>query len=202
MAESTITPQSILNKALALAQKSSWESFSLLTLADSLNCDLSIIRSHFRSKDDMAEALFDQADAAMLHFATQQTNDKLTSDERLINCIMAWLNFLSPYKSLVKEILAYKFELGHLHLQAHGITRVSRTVQWFLHAAKRDYSGLKRVGDELSVTSAYLLSLGFYFVDKSEQHNKTRAFLQRMLNRNRQVYHLLKAISRPVRQHK
>lgn len=202
MTEPVITPQSALNKALDLAQQSSWEQFSLLQLADNLNCDLSVIRVHFRSKDDMAEALFDRADAAMLQLATHQAKENLTSDERLINCIMVWFNFLSPYKRLVKEILAYKFEPGHFHLQAHGITRVSRTVQWFIQASGRDYSGLKRIGDELAITSAYLLSLGFYFVDNSDQHSKTRALLQRMLNRNRQVYHLFEVISRPIRQHK
>lgn len=199
---SVITPQVILNEALTLAKQSSWENFSMLLLAERLHCDLSVIRSYYRSKDDMAEALFDQADAAMLQLAGKLDRKRLTSTERLIDCIMAWLNFLAPHKNLVKEILAYKFEPGHFHLQAHGITRVSRTVQWFLQAAGREYTGIKRVGDELSVTSVYLTSLAFYFVDKSEQHVKTRALLHRMLSRNSQLYHALKVISRPIRQRK
>ncbi|WNC70082.1 hypothetical protein RI845_08070 [Thalassotalea nanhaiensis] len=194
-----ITPQIVLDEALSLAKQSSWESFSMLALAERLQCDLSVIRSFYRSKDDMAEALFDQADLAMLKLASKLDRNNSTSTERLIDCIMAWLNFLAPHKSIIKEILAYKFEPGHFHLQAHGVTRVSRTVQWFLQAAGRDYSGVKRVGDELSVTSAYLLSLSFYFVDNSVQHAKTKALLQRTLKRSSELYHVLKVISRPLR---
>ncbi|OUS24971.1 hypothetical protein A9Q98_12930 [Thalassotalea sp. 42_200_T64] len=202
MSEDEINQQLVLDKALALAHQSSWESFSLLALAKNLNCSLSEIRRLFRSKDDMAEALFDRADAAMLNRSSQDALPAQTSDQRLVDCIMVWFNVLSPDKKLVKEILAYKFEPGHFHLQAHGITRVSRTVQWFIQAAGRDYSGLKRIGDEISVTSAYLLSFSFYFVDNSKQHIKTRQLLQRLLNRNRQLYHAFKAISRPIRHNK
>ncbi|KGJ99047.1 TetR/AcrR family transcriptional regulator [Thalassotalea sp. ND16A] len=202
MGEDEITQQVVLDKALALAHQSSWEGFSLLALAHNLNCSLGDIRMLFRSKDDMAEALFDRADAAMLNSSSPNALPAQTSEQLLIDCIMVWFNFLTPHKKLVKEILAYKFEPGHFHLQAHGITRVSRTVQWFILAAGRDYSGLKRIGDEISVTSAYLLSFSFYFVDNSKQHLKTRQLLQRLLNRNRQLYHALKAISRPLRHKK
>jgi hypothetical protein len=78
-------------------------------------------------------------------------------------------------------MLAYKFEPGHFHLQAHGITRISRTVQWFLDISEREYDGLKRVADEFSVTSAYLATFSCFVYDNSESNNKTRDLLKRLI---------------------
>ena len=174
-----IEPQEILDKAIELARLSSWENFSLLELASSLDCGLSQIKNHFRSKDDIAEALFDRADDAML--ATSSQANFLSADERLIFAVMSWFESLAPYKSLVREILAYKFEPGHIHLQAHGITRISRTVQWFLHVSGRSYTGINRIIDEIAVTQAYLASFSFFLLDRSKNHRATRALLTRLI---------------------
>jgi len=191
MTKQSISQQIILDKAVELAQKSSWESFSLRQLAISLDCDMNKVRRYFRSKDDMAEALFDRADEAMLQITSQENYRSLSSDERLLECIMGWFESLLPYKGLIKEILAYKFEPGHFHLQAHGITRVSRTVQWFLEAAERKQSGLSRVIDEVAVTSAYLVSLSFFLFDKSAQHTNTRTLLKGLIRKIAQAEGLL-----------
>jgi len=181
MTNQLIDQSVILDKALELAQRKSWESFGLLELASSLNCPLSQIRKHFRSKDDIAEVLFDRADDAMLNFRTQQGFSSLSADERLFECIFSWFSSLAPFKSLVREILAYKLEPGHFHLQAHGITRISRTVQWFIEATGREHTGLDRIIDEVGVTSVYLTSFSYFLFDSSEQHVKTQAFLKRSI---------------------
>ncbi|MCJ8279778.1 MAG: hypothetical protein MJK14_07590, partial [Rivularia sp. ALOHA_DT_140] len=68
------------------------------------------------SKDDMAEAFFNRADDAMLNLASAEEYRDLSSDDKLVECIMVWFEALSPYKPLVREILAYKLEPGHFHL--------------------------------------------------------------------------------------
>ena len=143
MTETNLQRQRILDQAIELALESSWASLSFTRLADSLDCSLSEIGQHFRSKDDLAEALFDRADQAIWALASDESYRNLTGEDKLIECIMCWYESLTPYKPLVKEMLGYKFEPGHFHLQAHGVTRISRTVQWFLDVAQRDHDGFK-----------------------------------------------------------
>jgi len=177
------TPDTILDQAIALAQKSSWESFSLSELAVQADCPLSVIKGFYRSKDDMAEALFNRADDAMLSLSSDPEYLAQPSNNKLVQCIMTWFEFLAPYRPIIREILAYKLEPGHIHLQAHGITRISRTVQWFLEVSNRKYSGLKRITDEVATTSAYLASFSYFLFDKSEGSVNTQSMLEKLINR-------------------
>lgn len=178
MNKTTVTPELILKHALTLAQQRSWQGFSLIELADQLDYPLTEINHFFRSKDDLAEALFDGADEAVLALASDKPFRQRASEDKLVEIMMTWFSILSPYKAIVREILAYKLEPGHFHLQAHGVTRVSRTVQWFLEVAERRHVGLKRIADEVAVTSVYLASFRFFLFDESEHHQATRHFLQ------------------------
>ena len=200
MTKNTLTADVVLEKAIELAQQSSWESFSLTELAFLLDCSLSDIKHFYRSKDDMAEALFNHADNAMLSLASDEEYRNLTSDDKLFECIMVWFESLAPYRPLVREILAYKLEPGHFHLQAHGITRVSRTVQWFIEASDRKNTGLKRIADEVAVTSAYLASFSFFLFDNSEQHSCTRALTKSLIKKINQGQKLFctSASAKPV----
>ncbi len=181
MTETTLDRQHILDKAIELAMVSSWAAFSFSQLADSLDCSLADIGQHFRSKDDMAELFFGRADQAIWSLHANETYRTLPDEDKLFVCIMQWFESLSPCKPLVKEMLGYKLEAGHFHLQAHGVTRISRTVQWFLEVAEREHSGLKRIADEFAVTSVYLISFSCYLFDNSERHAKTRALLKRLI---------------------
>jgi len=186
--------QQIVDKAIELARLSSWEDFSLRMLAEELDCDLCHIKHHCRSKDDIAEALFNRADDAMLAAGSQV--NVLSTDERLILAIMCWFENLAPNKQLVRQILAYKFEPGHFHLQAHGITRISRTVQWLLHVSGRSHRGINRVIDELAVTQAYLASFTFFLFDNSEKHKATRALVTQLIDKINRVESFIIRLSR------
>ncbi len=195
MTNNALSPDKILEKALVLAQKTSWEAFSLNELAALLDCSLSDIKQFYRSKDDMAESLFSRADDAMLNLASAEQYRNLPSDDKLFECIMVWFESLASYKPLVREILAYKLEPGHFHLQAHGITRISRTVQWFMEAADRKNTGFKRIADEVAVTSSYLASFSLFLFDNSEQHAKTRDLLKKLLKKINQGHQLFSCSS-------
>lgn len=181
MTETHSERQRILHQAIALAIETSWASLNLTQLADSLDCPVADIGRQFRSKDDLAEAFFDQADQSVWALAADEAFRELSNEEKLFECIICWLESLSSYKPLVKEMLAYKFEPGHFHLQAHGITRISRTVQWFLDVSEREYTGLKSIADEFAITSAYLTALGCFLHDNSESNSKTRGLLRRLI---------------------
>jgi len=191
MTKQSIDQNTILDEALKLAQQSSWEAFSLTQLASSLDCGLDIIRHHFRSKDDMAELFFDRADEMML----KKTGDKdflsLPCERRLLESIMCWFIQLQSHKSIVREMLFYKLEPGHFHLQAHGITRVSRTVQWFREVSGREHSGLSRIADEIAVTSAYLAALSFFLLEQNKELTNTRALLSGLIDKIERTHQVL-----------
>ncbi|OUR73735.1 hypothetical protein A9Q78_02565 [Methylophaga sp. 41_12_T18] len=190
MPDNALSPDRILEQALVLAQNSSWQSFSLHELAAHLDYCLSDIKQFYRSKDDIAEALFSRADNAMLKLSATEQYRNLPPDDKLFECMMAWFDSLAAYKTSVREILAYKLEPGHFHLQAHGISRVSRTVQWFIEAADRKSTGLQRTADEVAITSVYLASFSFFLFDNSNQHAKTRNLLKSLLNKINQSQQL------------
>ena len=183
MSISTPTAQTILDHAIQLALRKGWEEFSLVELAKLTGCPLTGIKMHFRSKDDLAEALFDRADLAMLKLAEDKTFQAQSVQQRTVNCIMCWFNFLTPIKPLVKDIMLYKLEPGHFHLQAHGVTRVSRTVQWFREVSGRPHKGFSKVADEVVLTSAYLASFSFYLIDESKDNANTRSLLNGLVKR-------------------
>lgn len=169
----------IIDAAIGLAKESSWEQFSLAELADQLGTDLGSLSQVFRSKDDIAEAFFDRADQAVLKAVKTVGGEEA---ERLEKIIFSWFDMFTPNKTIVREMLGYKLEPGHIHLQAHGITRISRTVQWFLTAANCKATGLKRVLLETSITSAYLASFATFLFDSSEDHQHTKKRLKRLIS--------------------
>ncbi|GAA3930523.1 hypothetical protein [Litoribacillus peritrichatus] len=70
MSRDAALQEKIIDQAILLAQKSSWESVSLTELTTKISCSLGDIKAIYRSKDDMAEALFDRADKAMLSLSS------------------------------------------------------------------------------------------------------------------------------------
>ena len=183
MATSLVSAESILQMALALASKNSWEQLTFQQLATSLGISLVTLKTYYRSKDDLAEALFELADTAMLNTTEHDEYPMWDSNEKLFNCIINWFEFLKPYKAIVKDILLYKLEPGHFHLQAHGITRISRTVQWFREVAQRPQKGFKVALDEVAITSLYLASFAFFLQDNSDGNLATRKFLRSLINK-------------------
>ena len=123
--------QSIVDAALALAEPRSWEVVRLHEVAEAAGITLDELRVYFREKEDIVEAWFDRADAAMLHAATAPGFLSLTTRRRLQRVIMAWLDALAPHRRVTRQMIYGKLEPGHLHIQIPGIMRVSRTVQWF-----------------------------------------------------------------------
>ena len=174
-------PDRILDKALEQAEASSWEQLHLHAVAEALNITLDAIRQHFPQKDDLVEAWFDRADRALLSAPHPEEFLDLSLADRLHQVIVSWLDALAPHRRLTREMLAYKFEFGHVHLQALGIMRVSRTVQWFREAAHQDSTGLRRIIDESALTTIYLTAFARWLFDDSTDGHKSKEFLNAAL---------------------
>jgi len=171
----------ILDKALEQAEASSWEQLHLHAVAAALNITLDEIWRYFPQKDDLVEAWFDRADRALLSAAHSADFLDLPLHERLQQVITSWLDALASHHRLTREMLAYKFEFGHIHLQALGIMRVSRTVQWFREAACHDSTGLQRIIDECALTTIYLATFARWLFDDSANNRKSKDVLNTAL---------------------
>lgn len=171
----------ILDKALEQAEASSWEQLHLHAVAESLSITLDDIRQYFPQKDDLVEAWFDRADRVLLSTAHSEGFLDLPLNERLHQVIVSWLDALAPHRRLTREMLAYKFEFGHIHLQAIGIMRISRTVQWFREAACHDSTGLQRIVDECALTTIYLTTFARWLFDGSANSRESKDLLNAAL---------------------
>ncbi len=172
-----VLAEQILDKALELGEKSSWEAVHLYAVADELGISLNDIRRYYAQKDDIVEAWFSRADQAALKASTEDGFAELSIDQRLQQIILAWLDALAPHSHLTGEMLAYKFEPGHVHLQFEGIKRISRTVQWFREAAHQNSEGIQRIFEEISLTKIYLSTFVRWLYDSSVKKCEYRQYL-------------------------
>lgn len=177
----TILADQILDTSLTLAESGSWENIHLYLIAEELQISLDQIRQIYPQKDDLVESWFDRADSKVLAINPSPAFMKLSVRERLHQVMMTWFEALAPHQRITGEMLLYKLEFGHIHLQALGVMRISRTVQWFREAARIDTSSLRRILEETGTTAIYLMSFARWLNDDSPGFSKTRHFLDRLL---------------------
>ena len=173
--------EQILDSAIRIAEGSSWESLRLHQIARDMDITLEVIQHFFRQKDDLVEAWYDRADRAMLADAALEDYQWLSPRERIHRSITCWLKSLGNHRRVSRDMLNYKLELGHIHLQVLGLLRISRTVQWILEAANREVVHLQRVGEEVALTGIYLATFTYWMFDDSTEAQKTTKLLDRLL---------------------
>ncbi len=181
MARRAPTSDQIVDAALEIAARSSWEAVRLHEVAAALGITLDEVRQHFSEKEDVVEAWFDRADAAMLQAADSEGFAELPPRQRLHRLVMAWLGALEPHRRTTRQMICGKLEPGHLHIQLPGLLRVSRTVQWIREAARRDATYLRRALEETGLTSIYLATFFFWMRDDSPDSAATSRVLDRLL---------------------
>lgn len=189
------TRDKIIDAALDLAGRRSWESLRLHDVAAELQLDLNDVRAHFREKEDIVDAWFDRADAAMLQAGIAPGFADLPARERLHRLVMAWLAVLAPHRRVTRQMIRGKFEPGHVHYQFAGLMRVSRTVQWLREAAQRDAVLPWRAFEETGLTAIYLATFFCWMRDESENAARTSKFLDRLLERAGSVARFLPGFS-------
>lgn len=177
----TSDPIKILDSALELAEERSWEAVRLHDVAAVTGMTLDDIRVYFREKEDLVEAWFDRADAAMLQDSILPDFRCLSTRERLQRLIMTWLDTLAPHRKVTRQMILGKCEPGHLHIQIPAVMRISRTVQWMREAAHRDATYLARAVEESVLTSIYLTTFIYWMSDSSLDSVRTRKLLDALL---------------------
>jgi ubiquinone biosynthesis protein COQ9 len=172
----------IVQAALRLAvQGGGWDPVHVHDVAREAGITMQELARHCGDKDAIAEAFFDGADAALLSACEQPGWLELPARERLCRAIMAWLDALEPHHRLVVDMLGYKLHPEHLHLQARGIARISRTVQWIREVAMLPSVGWRRELEEATLTTIYLVTFSTWMRDRSAGAQRTRRLLERLL---------------------
>jgi ubiquinone biosynthesis protein COQ9 len=171
----------IVDTAIVLGERTSWEAVRLFDVATELNISLEDIRLHFREKEELVDAWFDRADSHMLKESQTEGFQDLSSHQRIHHLIMAWLDALAAHRQVTRQMIGAKLEFGHIHIQIPGLMRISRTVQWVREAALRDATFARRALEETALTTIYLVTFIFWMRDDSENSRRTRQFLEHKL---------------------
>ncbi|MDO9311628.1 MAG: TetR/AcrR family transcriptional regulator, partial [Nitrosomonas sp.] len=173
--------EAIVDTAVAIAERSSWEAVRLFDVATELAISLDDIRIYFREKEDLVDAWFDRADSQMLKAAETIEFLSLSPRERLHHLIITWLDALAAHRKVTRQMIGAKLEPGHLHIQIPAILRISRTVQWMREAAQRNATFVRRALEETALTTIYLATFVYWMRDESENFQRTRDFLEQKL---------------------
>jgi hypothetical protein len=96
---------------------------------------------------------------------------------------MLWFLAMQDHRRITRQMLCYKLEPGHIHLQVLGIMRISRTVQWFREAALLKTENIHRIIEELLLTRIYLFSFTRWLFDDSKNSLHTDRYLRDALKR-------------------
>ena len=181
----------IVDAALELGKKQSWEAVRLHAVAKVTGISLNKERTFFREKEEIVDAWFDRADSAMLQEAEKPDFRALGPRQRLYRLIMTWLATLAPYRNVTRQMIYGKMEPGHLHVQIPGLLRISRTVQWIREAAQLDSTYVRRALEETGLTSIYLMTFFYWMKDNTPESEKTSCFLDNLLGASEKLEHLL-----------
>jgi len=165
----------ILEVALMLGERDGWDTVHLHDVARYMGVGLTEIHPHYRQKDDLAEAWFDRADLALIRAGQAADWEGLSVRERLLRTILAWFDALATHREPSIQMLRYKLQPDHLHLQAAGLMRISRTVQWIRETAQLPAVGRRREIEEVVLTGIFLSTVGCWLSDESPDAARTRA---------------------------
>jgi AcrR family transcriptional regulator len=172
----------IVDCALALAEERSWEAVRLHDVAARLGIPLDDVRRHFREKEEIVDAWFDRADAALLAAAESDAWRAAEPRAPLARLLIAWFEALAPHRRVTRQMILGKLEPGHVHYQVAGLLRISRTVQWLREAAHRDATLPWRAIEESALTAIYLAAFWRFLFDDSPGFSATRGLLERLLD--------------------
>ncbi|HET7062447.1 MAG TPA: TetR/AcrR family transcriptional regulator [Nitrosospira sp.] len=172
------TIDQIIDTAVELGERTSWEAVRLHDVATGLGITLDDLRAHFQKKDNIVDAWFERADRIMLKAAQACDFPYLAPRERLHRLIMTWLGAFYPYQKTTRQMVYGRLEPGHLQAQAAGLMRVGRTVEWMREAAMHKMPHIPRLLEDSGLAAIYLAAFFRWMTDNSPGSVNTSRFLE------------------------
>ena len=117
----------IVDAALKRADTAGWADVRFHDIAGDLKISLAEVYATYADLDAVGDALLSRADRAMLEASAERGFAQTPARARLSIVITRWLDALAPHRRIVGEMLRYKFQPAHVHLQAALVVRLSRT---------------------------------------------------------------------------
>jgi AcrR family transcriptional regulator len=183
--------EQILDTALSLAQRRGWDALHLHEVAEALGIGLAELHRHVRLKDDLAESLFDRAERALVHAGDAPEAATLSERERLQRTLHAWFDTLDPHRAAAAAMQRYRLQPEHLHLQAAGLLRISRTVQCWREAARLGTAGWRREAEEAVLSAIFVGAMSRWLFDGTPGAARTRAWIAARLEAAERAARLL-----------
>jgi ubiquinone biosynthesis protein COQ9 len=178
----TVAKRAAVTAALDIAcEAGSWDGVRMHDVAARAGLTLAELVKECPDRDALAEASFDVADDAMLALADDPGWPSLDIRERLHRSIATWLAALPP-RRIVRGMIGYKLQPEHVHLQALGTARISRTVQTLREIARLRAIGWRREAEEAALTSIYLATFASWLFDGSDGAQRTLSRLARAID--------------------
>lgn len=189
MPASSINANKILETALTLAEKRSWDELHLHHIAAKLKTDISTIRKYYRDKNDLSRAWFEQANADMLKEAKKAGFKKLKTRDKLHTLMISWLNHTAKHRRISRQMLYARLYPGQCHHALAGYLRSKQTTEWMYEACQRETSGCKRALELCALNKIFLATVAYWFHDESKAHKDTDRFLKTLLKKAERLAH-------------
>lgn len=173
----------VVAAAVRLAQAGGgWDAVRMHDVAREAALPLADLLALFPDRDAIAEGFFDLADQALVATGRQAGWARLPPRVRVGQAITAWLDALGTHRGVVRGMLGYKLRPEHLHLQARGVMRISRTVQTIREVALLPAVGWRREVEEAALTSISLATFTCWLADPTPRAQRTRRLLDTLLS--------------------
>lgn len=172
--------EALLDKALASADRVSWQAFSLKAFAREIDMPLAKLHLVFPTKNHLLNAWFDQAKVVGLKQALGHQGD---SYDCIAAIIQGWLEHLARHKHLTRQMIRFQLQPGQLHRQLAELLRIHDFTQAIVLnlADKPKRLVIKKVALGLSLVSIFIA----WLLDNSEEQKKALAILKYQLKLGR-----------------
>ncbi|MCZ6720184.1 MAG: TetR family transcriptional regulator [Proteobacteria bacterium] len=166
--------------ALDLAAQKGWGRTTLSDIAEAAGMPLAELYRQFRSKRALLVAFSRRIDEEVLANVDPDLASEPARD-RLFSVLMQRFDALGPYKAGLCAVV--RDESCDPSALLCGAPHLTRSMAWMLEAAGIGSAGFGGALRVKGLAAIYLIALGVWFRDKSEDMSRTMATLDRSLRR-------------------
>ncbi len=177
-----VTPDRVINAALALAAAGSWRQLGLAGIAEEAGLTMAELRSVFPSKAAILAGFVRRTDERVLAGGKAEGS---TARDRLFDVLMRRFDVLQPDRSAVRVIIRDSL-CDPLAVLCQGPMLLC-SMAWMLEAAGLSSAGLNGALRTKGLALVYLVALRAWLKDESTDLAKTMAVLDRGLRQAEKI---------------